>query len=64
MSTTIFEAEVTEFNCIPAEDAMFTIFKIHDYSMTIEVCDENKNLICESEISIEDAKKLARLILL
>jgi len=64
MSTTIFEAEVTEYNCIPTEDAMFTIFKINDDSMTIEICDENKNLICETEISIEDARKLARLILL
>lgn len=64
MSYIIFEASVTEYSCIPPIDNEINTFSIDEKSMVISFLDENEVVLTQSEISIEDAKKLARLILL
>lgn len=64
MAQIIFEAEVTEFQSMPVKHNTINAFSINENSMVISFCDSNNNVNAQSEISIEDAKKLARLILL
>jgi hypothetical protein len=57
------EFEVTEFNVYPNEDNEKNIFYFHGDSMVINFADKDEEVISQSEISREDAIRLARLIL-
>lgn len=57
------ECEVTEFNVYPNEDNEKDIFYFHNDSMVINFADRDEEVISQSEISREDAIKLAKLIL-
>ena len=56
--------EATKFSCIPDLNTNSNNkFILTDKSLMILFCDDNGNTLTHSEISIEDAKKLAKLIL-
>lgn len=63
MSSIIFECEVTEYNIIPPKENTHNAFNISNSCLVISFCDSDDNVITQSEISIEDARKLAKLIL-
>ena len=63
MSTILFECDATEYACIPPEDNDINSFSINEKSLVISFCVEG-NVLLQSEISIEDARRLAKLILL
>jgi len=64
MSLILFECEVTEFDTLPIKINKTNSFSINQNCVVISFCDKDENVIAQSEISIEDAKKLAKLILL
>jgi len=64
MSGITFDCEVTEYNILPKKFNIENTFYITDNCLVINFCDSDDNVIAQSEISIEDARKLARLILL
>jgi hypothetical protein len=55
--------EVTEYNIKPAKNYEKVKFTIWEDSLIIEFCDFGENVLNQSEISIEDAKKLSKLLL-
>jgi len=59
----IINCDVTEFYIIPDKRFYFTTFNINDKSLIISFCNEKGNFLSRSEIKIDDAKKLAKLIL-
>lgn len=56
--------DATEYSIMPTlVQNSDNLFIINDKSLIISFLDEYKNIIQETEISIEDAKKLAKMIL-
>ena len=55
--------EATEQVALKKQINTNNIFSICDDCLVIDFCDEDENVISQSEISIEDAKKLAKLLL-
>jgi hypothetical protein len=55
--------DVTEYIACPEDENIQNIFTIYDKCFIIEFCDKDENILYHSEISIEDAKKLAKMIL-
>ena len=56
--------DTTEFQSQKISDKnYFTTFLITPRALTISFCDDNEDIFEQSEISIEDARKLAKLIL-
>lgn len=62
MNTITFECEVVEYETIPAIENTNVVFSIKDKSVVINFTDSDENVLHQSEISIEDARKLAKLI--
>jgi len=57
------ECEVTEYHVMPDEDNEKNIFYFHENSLVINFANRDEEVISQSEISREDATRLARLIL-
>lgn len=55
--------DVTEYIALPKQINTKNIFSICDDCLVIDFCDEYENVLSQSEISIEDAKKIAKLLL-
>lgn len=62
MANILFECDVTEFNIIPPEDNSANCFSINEKCLIINLMDD-ENIYTQTEISKEDAIKLAKLIL-
>lgn len=54
--------ETTEYAVYPDKKIEKTSFFIHENCLVISFCDKNEEVITQSEISIEDAKKLAKIL--
>jgi hypothetical protein len=59
----ILELDVTEYQNCPPNDNTINLFEITEKCLTIKCCNDNKKVLFESEISIEDARKLAQVII-
>jgi len=57
------EFDTTEFRTYPDEKNQSTVFNIDKKSMIITFCDEHDNILTQSEISIEDARHLSKIII-
>lgn len=55
-------AEVTEYNVISDEIYEEVSFCLGEKCLVISFLDENDNVITQTEISLSDARKLAKLI--
>ena len=55
--------DVTEYNIKPDKNYEKVKFTICEHSLIIEFCDFYENVLNQSEISIEDAKQLSKLLL-
>ena len=53
----------TEHDSYPPAECEFTQFEINDKSVSIKTMDDTEVVLSETEISIEDAIKIATLIL-
>ena len=62
MATIQLECDVTEYDVITDSKIDNVIFCINEKSLIINFCGKNEKIIKQSEISIEDARKLAKLI--
>ena len=62
MANVLFECNVTEFNIIPPEDNSANCFSINEKCLIINLMDDDI-IWHQSEISKDDAIKLAKLIL-
>jgi hypothetical protein len=56
------ECDVTEYNTKPPEKNTENIFSLNEKSMIINFMNDKEKIIMQSEISSEDALKLARMI--
>ena len=63
MLTLKLQCNTTEFDSFPLEECEFTQFEINERSMSVKALDANEVELSQTEISIEDAVKLAKLIL-
>lgn len=54
--------ETTEYAVVPDKKNEKTVFYIHENCLVISFCDKNEEVITQSEISIEDARKLAKVL--
>ena len=63
MLTLKLQCNTTEFDSFPPEECEFTQFEINERSMSVKALDANEVELSQTEISIEDAVKLAKLIL-
>ena len=54
--------ETTEYAVYPDKKIEKTTFHVHENCMVISFCDKDENVITQSEISIEDAGKLAQVL--
>jgi predicted transcriptional regulator len=59
----VITCETTEFAVFPNQKNIKTLFSINERSLVISFCDKKEKVLDQSEISIEDARKLAKLIL-
>ena len=57
------DCNVTEFSITPPKKNEINIFSLSEKCMIINLCDEEEKIITQTEISIEDARKLAEIIL-
>ena len=64
MATIQLECDVTEYDVITDEKIDSVIFCINEKSLVINFCDSKEKIINQSEISIVDARKLAKLLAL
>ena len=56
--------DTTQYAIIPTNKKNYkTIFSINEKSLVINFCDKNEKVLEQSEIEIEDARKLAKMIL-
>jgi hypothetical protein len=63
MATIQLDCDVTEYDVIPTKkNNSNVIFCINERSLVINFTDIHEKIIMQSEISIEDARKLAKLI--
>jgi len=60
----IITCETTQYAVLPNKKNEITLFSINEESFVISFCDKNGKVLEQSEICIEDARKLAKLILL
>lgn len=54
--------DTTEYAVYPDKKIEKTVFYIHENCLVISFCDKDEEVITQSEISIEDAKKLAKIL--
>ena len=54
--------ETTEYAVVPDKKIEKTVFYIHENCLVISFCDKYDEVITQSEISIEDARKLVRVL--
>ena len=60
----VVSCQVTEYAVIPnLKSNEINTFSINDKSLVISFCNDNEEVLALSEIQIEDAKKLAKIIL-
>jgi predicted transcriptional regulator len=57
------ECNATEYNVLPPKENEKNIFAITEKAVVISFCDSKEKVIEQSEISSEDAIKLAKFIL-
>lgn len=57
------ECNTTEHHIVPRLENEFTVFYLQNKAMIINFVDEDENVFEQSEISKEDALRLARLII-
>ena len=57
------ECDVTEYHVYPNEDNEKNIFYFHKEAMVINFVNDSEDILSQSEISAEDALRLAKLIL-
>jgi hypothetical protein len=62
MANIQFNCEVTEFDIIPGEDNSANCFSLNEKCLIINLMDD-EDIYAQTEISKEDAIKLAKLIL-
>jgi len=58
----LIECPVTEYNSIPPEKNTENVFSLNEKSMIISFMNDKEKIIMQSEISAEDALRLARMI--
>ena len=58
----LIECPVTEYNTKPPEKNTQNVFSLNEKSMIINFMNDKEKIIMQSEISSEDALKLARMI--
>lgn len=54
--------DVTEFYCKPKINNVKNVFSINDKSLIISFCDKKGKVLNQSEIDIEDFRKISYLI--
>lgn len=54
--------DTTEYAVYPDKKIEKTVFYIHEKCLVISFCDKNEEVITQSEISVEDARKLAKIL--
>jgi hypothetical protein len=54
--------ETTEYAVYPDKKNEKISFYIHENCLVISFCDKDENVLTQSEISIEDARKLAQVL--
>ncbi len=58
----LIECPVTEYNIKPLEKNTENVFSLNESSMIINFMNDKEKIIMQSEISADDALKLARMI--
>ena len=64
MATIQLDCDVTEYDVITDKKITNVIFCINEKSLVINFCDTIEKILKQSEISIVDARKLAKLLTL